>query len=87
MTALIDWARRGTISSLYSCLAAHVAALHLRRRRAPAADPPNCPACSRREAVAAHELTRGLEGGFVMPHSRYNGLDEADLVAAGYHER
>ena len=36
LTALIDWARRADVSTLYSCLAAHAAALHrdgiLRRR-------------------------------------------------------
>ena len=36
------------------------------------------------QVIASHELTRGLEDGFVMPHSRYNGLDEADLVEAGF---
>ena len=28
LTSLIDWSRHGVISALYSCLAAHAAALH-----------------------------------------------------------
>lgn len=84
LTELIDWARGATLSSLYSCLAAHAAALHLggvERRRRPVklsglfASAP---------VVRAHELLDGFRDPFVTPHSRWNGLDEAELAAAGF---
>jgi homoserine O-succinyltransferase len=82
LTAFFDMARARTHATLASCLAAHALVLHrdgLRRRR-----------CGQKlsglysiEIVAPHPLTQGLSGG-PTPHSRWNGLDEAELTAKGY---
>ena len=82
MAGLIDWAERNTVSTVFSCLAAHAAVLRLddiRRRPLPA----------KRSGVfevqaEAHPLTEGLPALRLVPHSRWNGLDEGELRAAGY---
>lgn len=80
---VLDHARRYVPSSLWSCLAAHGAVLHLdglaRRRLA-----------QKRSGVfdhdvhADHPLVSGLEGSIAVPHSRWNDLDPSGLRAAGY---
>ncbi|WP_407522149.1 homoserine O-succinyltransferase MetA [Methylobacterium oryzisoli] len=83
LTRAIDWAAEHTLSTLFSCLAAHAAVLHrdgIVRRRLP----------SKRSGVFAcratgrHPLLAGLPDPLPVPHSRYNDLPEADLAAAGY---
>jgi homoserine O-succinyltransferase len=81
--ALFDWSRARTISTLYSCLAAHAAVLWvdgIARRRLPV----KCSGVFAADVVAAHELTEGFRPGRLTPHSRLNGLDEADLATKGY---
>ncbi|MGY2046989.1 homoserine O-succinyltransferase MetA [Methylobacterium sp. JK268] len=79
----IDWARLHTVSTLFSCLAAHAAVLHLDGipRRRMARKRAGVFAC---RAVAAHPLLAGLPADLPVPHSRWNDLAEADLAAAGY---
>ena len=80
---MIDWAQAHTASSLYSCLAAHAAVERcdgILRRRLGA----KCSGVFATEIVTKHELTEGLETGALTPHSRWNGLDEDELVAKGY---
>jgi homoserine O-succinyltransferase len=82
MADLVDWAQANTVSTLYSCLAAHAAALHLdgvRRRPLPAK-------CSGVFAVEAapHPLTADQDDPLLTPHSRWNGLDAGELEARGY---
>ena len=82
LTALFDMARAQTFSTLASCLAAHALVLHrddVRRRRFANKWSGLYPS----SLVTPHALTRGLQLGPV-PHSRWNGLDEAELVAKGY---
>jgi homoserine O-succinyltransferase len=82
LSALIDWARGGVASALYSCLAAHAAV----RRHDGIARRPRQGKLSgvfASEIVAAHELTHGLDAA-LTPHSRYNDLAESDLAAHGY---
>ena len=88
LARLADWARDDGPPSLWSCLAAHAAVLHLdgvRRIRlaekcsglydcAPAAA-----AMWRRDA-----LLDGLEAPWTAPHSRHNALDAGELEARGY---
>lgn len=80
---LLDWAQTHTLSSIWSCLAAHAAVQALdgiRRRRLP----------QKRFGVFAHErsegiaLLEGLDGALLTPHSRWNDLPENELRAAGY---
>jgi homoserine O-succinyltransferase len=80
---VLDWADANALSTLHSCLAAHAAVLRrdgVVRRRLPA----KCSGVFAVDIVADHELTAGIEGGFQLPHSRWNGLDEAELTSKGY---
>jgi homoserine O-succinyltransferase len=82
LAGLFDTARASAYSTLASCLAAHALALHLdgvRRRRSQRKWSGLYPT----EVAAAHPLTEGLSGG-PTPHSRWNGLDAAELTAKGY---
>jgi len=81
---LVDWARVNTSSALWSCLAAHGAVLRLdgvTRRRAKEKIT-GVFAC---EAEANDWVTRGAGGSILVPHSRYNGLSQSDLISCGYH--
>lgn len=82
LTSLFDAAQAVTFSTLASCLAAHALALHrdgVRRRRFAR----KWSGVYAAEVVTPHPLVAGLSGG-VTPHSRWNGLDEAELTAKGY---
>jgi homoserine O-succinyltransferase len=82
LTGLFDAARARAHATLASCLAAHALVLHrdrVRRLRSPTKWSGLYPT----QIVSSHPLADGLEPGF-MPHSRWNGLDEAELVAKGY---
>ena len=87
-TSLVDWARDHTLSSVWSCLAAHAAVLHrsgiARRRRQQ-----KYSGVFRCERVTpnlgkAYPLYAGHASQFCVPHSRWNGLLASDLVDAGY---
>lgn len=82
-TNVLDWARNNTYSTVWSCLAAHAAVLYeddiqrikSARKHFGVFD------C---ESVASHPLTAGLPSRFKIPHSRWNGLPEKELIARGY---
>jgi homoserine O-succinyltransferase len=82
-TQLVDWAARNTISTVWSCLAAHAAVLHLDGiERVPLRE--KCIGvfdCDRR---ADHPLTQDLLARPAVPHARWNELSEDTLVANGY---
>ncbi len=83
LTQVIDWAEHNTRSTVFSCLAAHAAVLHLdgiERRRLKE----KCTGLFSVERATAHPLLDGMPLALRVPHSRHNGLDAADLVAAGY---
>ena len=83
MTRLVDWAEHNTVSTLWSCLAAHAAVLHLdgiARRRLPQKRS-GVFGCA---PVMAHPLLAGAPARLDVPHSRWNDLAEADLSAHGY---
>jgi homoserine O-succinyltransferase len=83
MAELIDWAEHHTISTIWSCLAAHAAVFQLDRiRRHPLAD--KCFGVFDCTAASGHALTEGLAPRFAIPHSRWNALREDELVARGY---
>jgi len=80
---LIEWASGNTHSSIWSCLAAHAAVLHMdgiARRRLP----------QKRfglfefDRVSEHPLAAGVASPLVIPHSRWNDLPEDQLAACGY---
>ncbi|MGX1318608.1 homoserine O-succinyltransferase [Bradyrhizobium sp. USDA 377] len=83
LTDLIDWARTNTRSTIWSCLAAHAAVLHLdgiERRRLPA----KCHGIFDCEAVVGDSLTHAVPAPLKVSHSRLNEIVESDLVQAGY---
>jgi homoserine O-succinyltransferase len=83
LTDLIDWARTNTRSTIWSCLAAHAAVLHLdgiERRRLPA----KCHGIFDCEAVTNDSLTQAVSVPLKVSHSRLNEIVESDLAAAGY---
>ncbi|MFT4120712.1 homoserine O-succinyltransferase MetA [Bradyrhizobium sp.] len=83
LIALVDWAKVNTRSTIWSCLAAHAAVLHLDRiERRPL--PAKCHGIFDCEAVAGDTLTRGTPGPLKVSHSRLNEVAENDLVRAGY---
>ncbi|MGY8707214.1 homoserine O-succinyltransferase [Bradyrhizobium sp. 18BD] len=83
LTDLIDWAKVNTRSTIWSCLAAHAAVLHLdgiQRRRLPA----KCHGIFDCEAVTGDPLTHTAPAPLKVSHSRLNEIVESDLVQAGY---
>ncbi len=82
-TQLVDWAARHTISTIWSCLAAHAAVLHLDGiARVPL--PEKCIGVFECERLADHPLMLNLPPRPAVPHARWNALSEEALVASGY---
>ena len=82
-TQLIDWSRGNTLSAVWSCLAAHAAILHMdgiERRRNPVKHF-GVFQCHR---VSDDRLLKGTASSPFIPHSRWNGVAEQDLMAHGY---
>jgi homoserine O-succinyltransferase len=83
MAAVIDWAAASGVASVWSCLAAHAAALRLsgvRRRPLPA----KLSGVFESEALTFDPLLDDVALPYLTPHSRQNGLAEEDLIRAGY---
>jgi homoserine O-succinyltransferase len=79
---LVDWAEEHTVSTVWSCLAAHAAVLYLDGIERHAF-PSKLSGIFKSEKMADHAL---VPDGSVrwFPHSRHNGLAEQMLVACGY---
>src|SRR5579872_1531263 len=83
LTGIIDWAKDNTRSTIWSCLAAHVAVLHLdgvERRPLDA----KCAGIYDCFSVSDHWLTHSLPRPIKIAHSRLNELRPRDLTARGY---
>ncbi len=83
LAQVIGWAKTGTRSTIWSCLAAHAAVLHLdgiARRPLPA----KCTGVFAVTAAGDHPLLAGAGESLQVCHSRWNDLDEVELAAAGY---
>jgi len=83
LVKLIEWTEDLGISSVWSCLAAHAAVLHLdgidrRRRSAKLSGVFDC------VKVEPHALVAGTPNRWRVPHSRYNELPEEALISRGY---
>ena len=83
LTDIMDWAQCTTVSTVWSCLAAHAAVLHtdgINRR----------PLVEKKSGIfentktSDHPLVASLPCRFAIPHSRYNDLDQSELAACGY---
>jgi homoserine O-succinyltransferase len=83
MTQVIEWARENTHSTVWSCLAAHAAVLHMDgiQRRRNGDKHFGVFECAR---VSEHPLLAGAPPRFNVPHSRWNGVGAEDLEAHGY---
>lgn len=83
LVRLIDWAGAGTVSCLFSCLAAHAAVQHLSGiTRVPLAQKLSGIFTAAR--MGEDTLQAGMQPRIHVPHSRRNGLAEADLARNGY---
>jgi homoserine O-succinyltransferase len=83
LARLVEWAEQHTKSTIWSCLAAHVAVRHIDgiERRPLGGKLSGVFECER---IADHPLLALLPGRWTTPHSRYNELPEAALRARGY---
>jgi homoserine O-succinyltransferase len=83
LSSIVDWARTNTRSTIWSCLAAHAAVLHLddieRQRLAG-----KCSGIYECTKVRDDWLTDGIETPLKVPHSRLNAVNEPLLAARGY---
>jgi homoserine O-succinyltransferase/O-acetyltransferase len=80
---LIDWADSNTVTTILSCLAAHVGVQHLdgiKRQPLPA----KCSGLFAFETLARNKLVSNLASGVLAPHSRRNGLPAEELTRKGY---
>ena len=83
LAEIIDWAKTNTRSTIWSCLAAHAAVLHLdgiERQRLDA----KCSGVYDCFGVTDHWLTDNLPSPFRVSHSRLNEVRAADLTARDY---
>jgi homoserine O-succinyltransferase len=83
LSKIIDWAEMNTRSTIWSCLAAHAAVLHMDGIRRHAL-PDKCFGVFNCARSADHALMTGLPARLPIPHSRWNGLRAEELAAAGY---
>ena len=83
VTDIIDWAATNTRSTIWSCLAAHAAVLHLdgiERQRLDA----KCSGIYDCAKVTEHWLTEDVPSPLKISHSRLNELRAGDLAGRGY---
>jgi homoserine O-succinyltransferase len=81
---LVDWAHENCVPSVWSCMAAQIAVMRrdgIERR----------PLGTKLSGIfeceidsAAHEIVHGTPDRWRVPHSRYNGIPETELVESGY---
>lgn len=80
---IVDWAEENTTTTVWSCLAAHAAVLHLDGiRRSPLNE--KCFGLFEHMKTSDHRLLEGLSAPILTPHSRWNGIPEEALVSSGY---
>ncbi|HEY2379375.1 MAG TPA: homoserine O-succinyltransferase [Gemmatimonadaceae bacterium] len=83
LTRLVEWASESGTPTVWSCLAAHAAVLHLHgiQRQRLGAKISGVFRCAK---ACESSLLAGLPISWRMPHSRLNTLDPDQLLAAGY---
>jgi homoserine O-succinyltransferase/O-acetyltransferase len=80
---IIDWAKRGTGSTIWSCLAVHAAVRCLDGiDRRPLAE--KCIGIFEQTRTSDHPMLEGMPEKLPMPHSRWNEIPEESLVSHGY---
>ena len=83
LTEVVDWAKDNTYSTIWSCLAAHAALLHMDGINRIKSNAKHC-GVFECERLLDHPLTTDAPSSFKLPHSRWNGLPEDALVDCGY---
>jgi homoserine O-succinyltransferase/O-acetyltransferase len=83
LTEIVDWAKTNTRSTIWSCLAAHAAVLHLDRIERQRLDT-KCSGIYDCARMTDDPLIRDLPSSIRIAHSRINGLSKSDLDARGY---
>jgi homoserine O-succinyltransferase/O-acetyltransferase len=83
LTRVLEWAEHNTASTVWSCLAAHAAVLHMDGVRRQALDDKQFGVfdCT---IMSEHPLTAGIPGRIRVAHSRWNVLPEDALRSRGY---
>lgn len=82
-TQVLEWARNNTYSTVWSCLAAHAAILHMDGIGRLKSEEKNFGVFECAHG-AEHPLMAGVPPRFHVPHSRWNGVAQKDLAGAGY---
>jgi homoserine O-succinyltransferase len=82
-TEVLEWAKENTYSTVWSCLAAHAAILHMDGIDRIKSNDKQCGVfeCTRQ---LDHPLTTDAPSSFRLPHSRWNGISEDALTSCGY---
>lgn len=80
---LLTWAQDHTRSTIWSCLAAHAAVLHMDGIPRVRSTFKHCGLFDC-DVLSDHPMTAGAPPRFRLPHSRWNGLEEMQLVEHGY---
>jgi homoserine O-succinyltransferase/O-acetyltransferase len=81
---LVDWASDNTISSVWSCMAAHAAAFRLDQIHRKPLPQKLSGVFTCTKSATGHPLLRDAPSKWPVPHSRSNSLDEAELRRKGY---
>jgi homoserine O-succinyltransferase/O-acetyltransferase len=84
LTRLVDWARTLSVPTVWSCLAAHAAVLHLDHIHRVPLPRKLSGLFSCTLVSASHPFATGVPGQWLCPHSRQNGLPEPALRGCGY---
>jgi homoserine O-succinyltransferase/O-acetyltransferase len=83
LSQIVEWAEENTIATVWSCLAAHAAVLHLDGiTRSPLDE--KCFGLFEHITASDHRLLQGLPSPILTPHSRWNEVREEVLLGAGY---
>lgn len=82
-TEIVEWARDNTYSTIWSCLAAHAAVLHLDGIRRVRSREKLCGIFEFCQ-TSGHPIMENAQPLFRLPHSRWNSLPESELKECGY---
>jgi homoserine O-succinyltransferase/O-acetyltransferase len=83
LIGLFDWAQQNTTTTIFSCLAAHAAVLHLDGIRRVSL-PEKRFGVFQHEKRSNHFLLKGAPAQMATPHSRWNELPGEALASSGY---
>ncbi len=83
LTDTLDWAERNTASTILSCLAAHASVLHSDAIERHLLGEKRFGIFNERK-TSDHAFLAGVSASIRVPHSRWNELNEKDLVSADF---